>query len=110
MVAESNTRPYTNSGEPWVFTGDTPEATAQIEAALEKFEALPEGYAGEFYRFYQALHNGGELPVTLDDARISIELVTAIYLSAETGQAVNLPLQAGQTGYNGWLEFIGTKA
>lgn len=110
MVAESNTRPYTNSGEPWLFTGDTPEATAQIDAALGKFEALPEGYAGEFYRFYQALQNGGELPVTLDDARISIELVTAIYLSAETGQAVNLPLQAGQTGYNGWLEFIGTQA
>ena len=25
LVAESNTRPYTNSGDPWTFVGDTPE-------------------------------------------------------------------------------------
>ncbi len=107
LSAESNTRPYTSSGEPWDFTGDTPEANARIEEAFGEYEALPEGYAGEFYRFYLALQDSGELPVTLDDARISIELVTAIYLSAETGQVVNLPIQTGQTGYNGWLEFIG---
>jgi predicted dehydrogenase len=106
LSAESNTRPYTNSGEPWVFKGDTPEATAQIEATLASYKELPEGYAGEFYRFYQALQTNGDLPVTLQDARNSIELVTAIYLSAETGQAVNLPLQPGQVGYTGWMDFI----
>lgn len=110
MVAESNTRPYTNSGEPWTFTGDTPEASAQIEEALAKYETLPEHYAGQFYRFYEAVQTGGALPVTLDDARVSIELVTAVYLSAQTGQPVQLPLQPGQTGYNGWMEFIGTQA
>lgn len=106
LSAESNTRPYTNSGDPWVFTGDTPEATSQIETTLAGFKELPESYAGEFYRFYQALQTGGALPVTLQDARNSIELVTAIYLSAETGQAVSLPLEPGQVGYTGWMDFI----
>jgi len=110
LSAESNTRPYTNSGDPWTFTGDTPEATARINATLAGFKKLPEGYAGEFYHFYQALQTNGDLPVTLQDARNSIELVTAIYLSAETGQAVNLPLQPGQAGYAGWMEFVGAPA
>jgi hypothetical protein len=46
---------------PWIFIGDTPELEEQIAAALERFEPLPEGFAGQFYRFSQALQTGGEL-------------------------------------------------
>jgi predicted dehydrogenase len=106
LSAESNTRPYTSSGDPWFFKGDTPEAEAQIAKVLGEFKPLPEGFAGQFYRFYEALKTGGPLPVTLDDARNSLELVTAIYLSAQTGQPVELPLRPGQPGYSGWLEWI----
>ena len=91
LVAESNTRPYTNSGDPWTFVGDTPELTEQIDAKLGEFEPLPELYAGQFYRFYDALQHATELPVTLADARVSLELITAMYYSAETGQSVTLP-------------------
>ena len=38
---------------------------------------------------------GGELPVTLKDARASIELLSAMYHSARTGEQVTLPLAAG---------------
>jgi predicted dehydrogenase len=103
LVAESNTRPYTSSGEPWSFTPDTPEDARRIEAALEGFETLPEGYAGQFLRFHRALHNGGELPVTLADARISLELVTALYHSARIGQPVSLPITPDHPLYEGWL-------
>jgi predicted dehydrogenase len=101
--AESNTRPYTSSGDPWTFTGDTPDSAAQIDAALTRFTPLPEGFEGQFYRFYDALRDGAELPVTLADARTSLELITAMYASARSGQAVGLPLEQTHPGYMGWL-------
>ncbi len=103
MVAESNTRPYSNSGEPWIFTGDTPEASERIAALLEGFVPLPEGYAGQFIRFHQAIHGGGELPVTLADARASLELVTALYASQRRGQPAALPITADHPMYASWL-------
>jgi predicted dehydrogenase len=102
LVAESNLRPYTSSGDPWQFTGDTPELTAQIEAALATFQPQPEGFAGQFLRFHQALQQGHELPVTLPEARRSIELITAIYHSAQTRQPVELPLGADHPKYRDW--------
>jgi predicted dehydrogenase len=92
LTAESNLQPYRNTADPWTFTGDSPEAEKQIEEALANFVPLPEGFAGQFYRFYQALQDDTEFPVTLADARASLELITAIYHSAETGQAVELPI------------------
>jgi predicted dehydrogenase len=103
LVAESNTRSYTNSGDPWVFTGDTAELSAQIEAALARFAPLPEGFAGQFYRFYNALQTGAELPVTLADARAALELVTAMYYSAQTGADVELPIGHDHPKYASWL-------
>jgi len=103
LVAESNSRPYSNSGDPWEFTGDTPEMEAQIAATLAHFEPLPEGFEGQFYRFYHALRTSTELPVTLADARASLELITAMYYSAETGENVELPIGADHPKYASWL-------
>lgn len=103
FVAESNTRPYTNSGDPWTFTGDTPELEAEIAAALARFEPLPEGFAGQFHRFYYALQTGAQLPVTLADARAALELITAMYHSAQTGEQVTLPIGADHPKYASWL-------
>lgn len=103
LVAESNTRPYTSSGDPWTFTPDTPEDAARIEEALAGFEPLPEGYAGQLLRFHQAVLEDRELPVTLADARASLELVTALYDSARRGQPVALPLTPDHPLYDGWL-------
>ena len=102
LTAESNTRPC-NSSDPWTFTGDSPQLCAQIEAALARFIPEPEGFEGQFSRFYRALQSGTELPVTLSDARTSIELLTAIYASARTAQAVKLPIGPEQPLYAGWL-------
>jgi predicted dehydrogenase len=103
LVAESNTRPYTNSGEPWTFVGDTPELSEQIEQALADFQPLPEHYAGQFYRFFDALRSEGELPVTLADARVSLELITAMYYSAETQSSVSLAIGADHPRYASWV-------
>ncbi|WP_025745723.1 Gfo/Idh/MocA family protein [Kallotenue papyrolyticum] len=103
LVAESNSRPYSNAGDPWSFTGDTPELEQQIAAALERFQPLPEGFAGQFLRFYHALRSGGELPVTLADARAALELITAMYFSAQTGEDVVLPIGPDHPKYASWL-------
>jgi predicted dehydrogenase len=102
LTAESNLQPYANTGDDWTFTGDTPEADERIAAALERFTPLPEGDEGQFYRYYQALQSGQDFPVTLADARASLELITAIYYSARTRQTVELPLPAAHPLYAGW--------
>ncbi len=102
LTAESNTRPYHNSHDPWTFTGDSPEIQTGIEATLAEFQPLPERFTGQFYRYHQALRHHTELPVTLADARAALELITAIYHSAETGQPVELPLGQDHPKYSGW--------
>jgi hypothetical protein len=42
------------------------------------------------------------MPVTLGDARISIELLTAAYHSARTGEMVILPIGPDHPAYGGW--------
>ena len=102
LTAVSNTEPYANTADPWTFTGDSPEMDAEIEGALARFAPLPEGFEGQFYRFYQALQHDSALPVTLPEARASLELITAIYHSAEMGQLVQLPIGEGHPKYGSW--------
>lgn len=102
LTAESNLEPYANYKEPWQFTPDTPELAAQIEAALARYIEQPEGHHGQFYRYAEALRLGTELPVTLLDARQSLELITAMYYSAQTGQPVELPIGSDHPMYAGW--------
>jgi predicted dehydrogenase len=102
LTAESNTNSYRCTWDPWHFTGDSPEIDQEIEETLNRFEALPEGYEGQFWRFHQAFHNNTELPVTLADGRVSLELITALYYSAQTGQRVDLPISSDHPMYAGW--------
>jgi predicted dehydrogenase len=102
LTAESNTQPYANTAEPWTFVGDTPEIQETIDSALNQFEPLPEKFAGQFYRFYHALRNGTELPVTLQDSRAALELITALYESAQTQHVISLPIAEDHPKYAGW--------
>lgn len=103
LTAESSLAPYTPGNEPWTFSPAGDEQAAGIEKALASFEPEPEYYAGQFTRFHRALAAGGELPVTLKDARASLELVTAMYASARSGDAVELPLSPETPDYTSWL-------
>ncbi len=44
-----------------------------------------------------------DLPVSLADARASLELITAMYYSSETGAPVTLPIAADHPRYESWL-------
>ena len=98
LSAESNTEPYTNSADPWIVTPDSPEVAERIEQALAGFEPEPEGYAGQFARYL-----AGRQPVTLADARASLELITALYVSAREGGPIALPLDPDHPAYEGWI-------
>ncbi len=67
-----------------------------------EFTPEPEHYQGQFARFHRALAEGTPLPATLADARQSLELITAIYHSADTGEAVTLPIAPEHPKYTDW--------
>jgi len=102
LTAESNTEAYQSTSDPWTFTGDSPDIQRQIEETLSLFVALPEDFEGQFYRFFKAVQNNTQLPVTLADARASLELITAIYHSAQTGRVVELPIGSDHPKYASW--------
>ena len=102
LSAESNTAPFRSSHDPWTFTGDAPEVDDRIRETLTAFVPEPEGFAGQFTRYHEALRSGAEFPVTLSDARASLELITAIYHSARTRAPVELPLAPDHPLYGGW--------
>lgn len=103
LSAESNLAPYAPGREPWRFVAGDAGHQREIDAALALLPRHDDGYRRQFELFHAALAGGGELPVTLADARRSLELVTAAYHSQRTGQPVKLPLAADHPLYTSWL-------
>jgi predicted dehydrogenase len=103
LSAESGTDPYESSADPWRLTPDSDEAGAAIDERLAGWVERPEGWWGQFERFADALDAAEPPPVTLADARASVELITALYHSARTGTDVALPLASDHPRYGGWL-------
>ena len=89
--------------DPWYFKGKSLEIEAQIASTLAGFEPCAESFAGQFARIHASITGGRPLPVTLADARASLELITAIYHSAETGTAVTLPIARDHPKYGNWI-------
>lgn len=102
LVAESNEMPYGNTQDPWTFIGDDPQIDRKIQSALEQFSPPATGLKAQFLGFHQAVISRDALPLTLQEARQSIELLTAIYASARAKQAVSLPIGKDHPDYDGW--------
>jgi predicted dehydrogenase len=102
LSAESGTLPYDHTGDPWEITADSDEDQQRIDAALDGFDPGPDSWPGQIRRLADALEAGEPLPVSLDDARASLELVTACYRSAATGERVDLPLADDDPFHGGW--------
>ena len=102
VTFESSSAPYSPGDDPWKIVSASQEAEHRIADALSDYHPAPSRYEGQFALYHAALTTGGPLPVTLADARSSLELVTALYHSAATGAAVALPIAADHPGYAGW--------
>jgi predicted dehydrogenase len=101
LTAESNIEPYTNSRDPWSFSPVDKEDATAITGALGEFRPDLEGYEGQFYRFFASLRDGDQPPVTIEDARRTLEFIAAAYHSSESGERVDLPLGKQHPKYYG---------
>jgi predicted dehydrogenase len=98
---ESSLAPYRPGDDPWTITPASPEAEARIAAALADWRFVPSRYEGLLASYHAAIVDDGPLPVMLADARQSLELVTALMQSAETGLPVVLPIGVKHPKYRG---------
>ena len=103
LTVESNHSAYNPGTAPWRFVCADPERQKLVDAAVAEAPSGPERNAGQFIRLHTALTEGGPLPVSIEDARRSLELLTAAYHSTRTGQAVQLPIARDHPLYGGWL-------
>lgn len=104
LVAESNTHPYDFASDPWLFIGATAGVDRDIKEALRDFPAGPEGYEAQFLHAHASLAGTADPPVTLADARAALELTSVLYESADSGEAVSLPLSPNHRRYDGQAE------
>jgi predicted dehydrogenase len=102
VTFESALAPYSPSDDPWEIIPASSAAGDRIADALAGHRLVPSRFEGLMGVYHVALTSGGALPVTLADARQSLELVTALYHSSATGTAVSLPIGTDHPKYNGW--------
>jgi predicted dehydrogenase len=89
--------------DPWLVIPKTPEIGRAINAAMAAVPEGKPGFAGQYAQFHAALATGAAFPVTLDDARASLELVTALFHASDNGHAVSLPIDPSHPRYRGWV-------
>ena len=97
---EDSARP---GNEPWTTIPKTPELGAAIAAKAAEIAPQHTWFVRQYELFDDAIATGAPFPVTLADARASIELITALFASDEQRAAVALPIVAGHPGYAGWI-------
>jgi predicted dehydrogenase len=89
--------------DPWLLFPKTEEIGRAIEAKMAEAPEVRSRFGGQFDGFYDALQSGAAFPVTMEDARRSLELITALFYSNETGAAVHLPIGPDHRRYRGWV-------
>lgn len=91
--------------DPWTVIPAATPAGERLAEACRPDGAAPgqRGFARQFELFAEALDTGGPFPVTLDDARNALELITAIFQSAETGVVEALPITPDHPRWSGWI-------
>ncbi len=107
VTFESAQMPYAPGDDPWEITAASPESEKRIADVLAGHRTVASRFEGLLGAYHAALAAGSALPVTLADARCSIELVTALYHSAATGVAATLPLGPDHPAYHGWRPAAG---
>ena len=106
LVVESALYPFRPASDPWRFVPRDPDTAAEVETLLQDFRPGPEGFEGLFAELAVSLETGEEPPVTLVDARRSIELATTLDYAAATREAVELPLRPSHPACGRWFRWL----
>ncbi|WP_152048358.1 Gfo/Idh/MocA family protein [Aureimonas psammosilenae] len=102
VTFESGTEAYSPGDGPWRILPANDGIAERIGEVLENWEPVGRRFEGQMKAFHDALLAGDPPPVTSRDARRSLELVSAIYHSAETGADVALPIGQTHPKYESW--------
>lgn len=102
LTATSASEPYAPGAAQWVFEARRPDHQPKIDALLARLPAEPIGFDGFLSAISDKLAGRGNSATTLDDGAASVELVTAIYDAARSGQRIALPLCNTHALYKGW--------
>ncbi len=102
VTIHSGTHPYDPASEPWTFEFPDDETAAKAERLWAAGSPQPRQFTGQFQQFVDAVGEGRPPPVTLDDAKATLELVTAWYQSARTRSVERFPLAADHPGRASW--------
>lgn len=87
--------------EPWTVAARSPAVQREAEAIMAAVPVGRADFAGQFEDFAISLAEDRPFAVTLEDARRSLELVTALSHASETGETVDLPIGADHPRYGG---------
>jgi hypothetical protein len=74
-----------------------------VDACVNSITFAHPSFSGFFEAVAQALQGDDSSTVMLEDAKQSLELVTAIYASARRNMRVTLPISTTHPLYGGWL-------
>lgn len=111
LTAESGLDPYTIGSGDWTFVTGEIDRQASVDAALAEVTGVVERYEGLALHIHKALTGEPDAGcATFDEARHSIELITAIYQAARTRTIVPLPLDKSHPLYTGWVPKSGEAA
>lgn len=102
VTAESGSDPYRPAEGEWTFTARAPVTQDQVDAVLTKVGDPPAGQVGFAVEVFNAMRGLETAFVNIDEARRSIEFVSAVYQSAKSERPVSLPMQKDAPTYQGW--------
>jgi predicted dehydrogenase len=103
VTIESDHEPYNPGGAVWKILPRNDGTRHKIEALLANWQDVPSRFATQMRLLWDALEGLGPLPVTTQDSRRALEIVTAFYHSSETHEEVQFPLTAAHPKYASWL-------
>lgn len=103
FTVESDQAPYEPATAAWNFVARAPTRQTDIDAVLSELPPPLTGFAGLFEAVADALEGNTGAEVTLEDARRSLEFVTAAYASQRSKQSVALPIDKTHPLYAGWV-------
>jgi len=89
--------------EPWTTIPKTEAIGLKIAQKMADVTPQREWFSRQYELFHEAIANGAPFPVTLDDARSSIELITGLFSANETRASVIFPIGPEHPMYEGWI-------
>jgi predicted dehydrogenase len=103
LTNESDHAPYNPGAAPWKILPRNEGTKSAIADLLKDWQDVPPRFTTQMARFHEALLGRGPLPVTTEDSRRALEIVTAFYYSSLTHQEVVFPIGTDHPKYKSWL-------